>query len=92
VQAEEQREEEGRHHWQRGEDRLPDPPHHDSPTSLGRVLDQHEEERAKGEAQKKQERHEPREEKLLRICHAQDHARDHSQQGGGGAYDRNTVP
>ena len=67
VQPEEQREEEGRHHGEHGEDRLPDPPQHDPPSLPGPRMDQHEEERAEGQAQKEQERHEPREEKLLRI-------------------------
>ena len=76
VQAEEQREEKSRHHRKRGERRLPDPPHDDSPSSLGRVLDQHEEERAEGQAHKEQKRHEPREEELLRIRRPQDRAGD----------------
>src|SRR4030095_14840611 len=67
VQAKEQQDAEGRHHRDRCENGLADPPHHDPPPSLGRILDQYEEERAEGEAQKEQERHEPREEELLRI-------------------------
>ena len=35
VQAEEQRDEESRHHGERCEDRLADPPQHDPPSSLG---------------------------------------------------------
>ena len=92
AQTEEQREEQGRHHGERCEDRLPDPSHHDPPSSLGRVLDQHEEERAEGEAQKEQERHEPREEELLRIRRPQDRAGHRPQQGADGANDRNAVP
>jgi hypothetical protein len=67
VQAEEQRQEQGRHHRDRCEDRLPYPSQHDPPPSLGRVLDQHEEEPAERQAEKEQERHQPREEELLRI-------------------------
>ena len=92
AQAEEQREEEGRHHGERCEDRLPDPSQHDPPSSLGRVLDQHEEERAEGQAQKEQERHEPREEELLRIRRPQNRAGHRAQQGADGANDRNAVP
>ena len=83
VQAEEHRHEQGRHHGNRGEDRLPDPSQHDPPASLGRVLDQHEKERAEGQAQKEQERHEPREEELLRIRRPQNRAGHRPQQGDG---------
>ena len=92
AQAEQHRQEESRHHRNHCEDRLPDPPHHDPPSSLGRVLDQHEKERAEGQAQKEQERHEPREEELLRIRHPQNRAGHHPQQGGDGGNDRNPIP
>ena len=92
VQAEQHRQEEGRHHGKRCEDRLPNPPQHDSPSSLGRVLDQHEEESAEGQAQKEQQRHEPREEELLRIRRPQNRAGHRAQQGAGRANDRNAVP
>ncbi len=92
VQPEEQREEEGRHDGEHGEDRLPDPSHHDPPSSLGRVLDQHEKERAEGQAQKEQERHEPREEELLRIRRPQNRTGHRAQQGADGADDWNAVP
>ena len=92
VQAEHHRQEEDRHHGNRGEDRLPDPSQHDPPASLGRVLDQHEKERAEGQAQKEQERHEPREEELLRIRRPQNRAGHRPQQGEDAGNERNAVP
>src|SRR3970282_1139938 len=53
AQAENQRKKKSRHHGEHCEDRLPDPPQHDSPSSLGRVLDQHEEEPSEGPSKKK---------------------------------------
>jgi hypothetical protein len=74
VQAEEQGEEKGRHHRDRGEDRLPDAAHDDPPGALGGVLDQYEEQPAEGQAQEEHERHEPREEELLRVRRSEDRA------------------
>ena len=92
VQAEEHRQGERRHHGNRGEDRLADPSQHNPPSSLRRELDQHEKERAEGQAQKEQERHEPREEELLRIRGPQNRAGHRPQQGDAGADDRKAVP
>ena len=92
VQTEEHRDEEGRHHRDRCENGLADPPHHDPPSSLGRILDQHEEERAEGQAQKEQERHEPRKEELLRIRRPQNRAGHRTQQGADGANGGKAVP
>jgi hypothetical protein len=49
----------------------PDPAQHDPPSSLGRVLNQHEEQRAKRERHEEQERHEPREEELFGVRRSQ---------------------
>ncbi len=92
AQTEEHREGKSRHHRNRCEDRLPDPSQHDPPSSLGRVLDQHEKEPAEGQAQKEQERHEPREEELLRIPRPQNRAGHRPQQGADSANDRHAVP
>ncbi len=92
AQAEQQREEERRHHRQRRERRLADAPQDDSPSSLGRVLDQHEEQRAERQAEEEQERHEPREQELLGISNAHDragHRPDHRDRRGDR---RNAVP
>ena len=92
VQAEEHRQRQRRHHGERGEDRLADPPQHDPPSALGRVLDSREKERAEGEAQEEQERHEPREEELLRIGRSKNRAGHAAQHGHAGGNGRNPVP
>ena len=63
-----------------------------SPSALGRELDQHEEERAEGQAQKEQERHEPREEEPLRIRGPQNRAGHRPSRRDAGADDRKAVP
>src|SRR4030095_14737481 len=92
LQAEEQRNEEGGHHRDRRENGLAGPAHHDPPSSLARIHEQGEAERAEGQTQKEQERHEPREEELLRIRRPQKRAGRGAQHGPGGANDWKTVP